>query len=317
MIQRPFIRRRSRRMIAFTSVFGLGFLLAALNAGRDSIWLPLVWGFQSVVEAEGASATLEALQLFLVLDFPPFAFTLMMVAFLGFALAFVASLIAITIVPFRFQAYLDGVVGMAGLILLIEGLGLGDQIRGTFGNAGSFLFYWAMIMSTSHFLWKHLPFGFSYKGGATRTIPMSKDAIADRLIPGRAPDLELADIDIMNRTPEDGENAVTVHVAEETEDGGLTFSIHHEGGNGFVRGQEMAYTLTPNSHDTTEIAIKTTLTGLAPMSLWDFWTRNFAEDYADHIEARLSGTKDGSLYAYLQKAARQKLDKKRLKAASA
>lgn len=79
----------------------------------------------------------------------------------------------------------------------------------------------------------------------------------------------------------------------------------------------MSYSPTPTGPETIEIAIKITLTGIAPMSLWDFWSRNFAEDYADHLEARLHGRKDKSLYGHLQAAARRKVDKKRLKTASA
>ena len=317
MSQRPYIRRRSRRMLSFTTVLGLGFALGAMQAGKDSLWLPLVWSFQSVVQAEGVNATLDALQLFLLLDVPPFALSLLIVALLGFALAFVVSLLVITIIPYRFQGYLDGIVGTVGLILLIEGFGLGGYVRAAFGNVGSFLFYWATIMSTSSVVWKHLPFGFSYESGAKRTIPLPKNAIADRVIPGRAPGADLADIDLINRPPEEGENLATVHVADEGEDGTLAFDIHHDSKNGFLRGQTMSYSLTPIGPDTTEVTIKTTLTGLAPMSLWDFWSRHFAEDYADHIDARLNGTKDGSLYAHLQGAARRKLDKKRLKSASA
>ena len=192
MTQRPYIRRRSRRLLSYTTVFGIGFILVALQAGRDTIWLPLVWGFQTVVQADGASATLEALQLFLILDFPPFAFTFLAIALLGLVLAFIATIIAITLVPMRFQGYLDGMVVIAGIILLFEGFGLGSSVRATFGNVGSMMFYWAAIMSTSSFVWKYLPFGFSYKSGAKRTISLPLDTIADRLIPGRATDIELA-----------------------------------------------------------------------------------------------------------------------------
>ncbi|SMX22372.1 hypothetical protein BOA8489_00468 [Boseongicola aestuarii] len=317
MTHRPFIRRRSRRLLSYTTVFGIGFILAALQAGRDTIWLPLVWGFQTVVQAEGASETFEALQLFLLLDLPPFAFTLLAIALIAFVLAFIATIVAITLVPMRFQAYLDGMVGSAAIILVFEGLGLGSTVRATFGNIGSILFCWAAIMSTSSVVWKYLPFGFSFKSSSMRAISLPLDKVADRMIPGRAPGTDLADIDLVHRPPKDGENAVFVEIADKKEDGTLAFTIHHDGQKGFVRGQDMSYALTSTGPETTEIAIKTTLTGMAPMSLWDFWSRNFAEDYADHLEARLHGGKDKSLYGHLQAAARRKIEKKQLKTASA
>ena len=121
----------------------------------------------------------------------------------------------------------------------------------------------------------------------------------------------------MNRPPETGEHAAFVNFADASQEGTLAFTIHHEGKNGFVCGQDMAYALTPTGADTTDLTIQATLTGMAPMSLWDFWSRNFAEDYADHLDARLHGTKDVSLYGHLQAAARLKVEKKRLRTASA
>ena len=316
MLSRPYIRRRSRRLLSFASVIGIGFLLIALQQSYYGLWRPLVWGFEFVLEAEGAGATIDALTFFVMANLAPFALAVLAMALLAFTVALVVSLLLVTLIPVRFQGYLDGVVAMVALVILFEGLGLAGQIKDRLGGVGTILFYWAVIMSTSHFLWKRLPFGLSYTGHATRIISMPMDAVANRLLPGRDPSVDLADIDILNRPPGPEEKTASVDVTQDNDDG-LAFSLHHVGQGTFVRDQRMHYKLTPLGQNETEMVFKTSLSGLAPMSFWDFWSRNFAQDYADHIEARLLGRKDASLYGFMQAAARRKLDKANLQTATA
>ena len=314
---RPYLRRRSRRVLAFTTVIGLGLLLTAIRHGSDGLWLPIVWGFEDLLAAEDFGSTLSALQFFLLSDLAPFLIAVLAMALITFAIALVFALIGVTILPLRFQPYLDGVVGIMGPVMILESLGFGAVAREHFGSIGAMVFYWFLLMSTSALAWRFLPFGFTYKGTATRTLPLAMNAIADRLIPGRDSTADLADIAIRKSIPMAGECAVDLRIAPDFPDTEMAFDLREEATGGFVSAQEMRYRLKKTTANETEITVEVVLEGVSPMTFWDFWSRPFAEDFADHITARLTHAPDRSLYGAIQSIARKKFDKKALKTAAA
>ncbi|MBT8460864.1 MAG: hypothetical protein KJN60_14435, partial [Boseongicola sp.] len=277
----------------------------------------VISGFEYALSEDGGNAAISALKYFFMASLAPFLIALSVMVLVAFTLAFAAVAIAITVIPLRFQAYLDGVAGMVGLILIFEAIGLSSPVHETFGSVGTVAFYWAIMISTSAFIWSRLPFGFRYQGTANRVVGMSLDEIADRLIPGRAPELELADISLLNRPIETGEGEVYVRSEPDQERGRLSFELYQEGTGHFVQSQTMRYVLIETAPGETVLYFAATLTGLSPMSLWDFWNRPFTEDYADHIVARLVNSKDRSTYGRMQSAVRRKKDKEHQKQAAA
>jgi hypothetical protein len=57
--------------------------------------------------------------------------------------------------------------------------------------------------------------------------------------------------------------------------------------------------MTPDKIGGTVLDIRTEMGGLSPLEFWDFWCRPFAQDFADHLVARLTGTPDPSTYGRL------------------
>lgn len=312
-----FLRRRLRRLITYTLIFGFAFLLAGFRESQQYLWQAVVTGFEYALSANGGDATFEALRFFVLSSLAPFLIALSIGALAAFTVAFVIVSLALTIIPIRFQAYLDGVAGMVGLIMLSEAIGLSQPVREIFGSVGTVVFYWAIMFSTSAVVWSRLPFGFRYENTASRNVPIELENVADRLIPGRAPDKDLADISMFNRPPTDGESTVHTRLEPHQTDGRVTFELYQEGTGRFVKSQNMRYELVEVAPSQTSITITVTLTGLSPMSYWDFWNRPFTEDFADHIAARLTQKKDHSTYGRMQSAVRRKQDKKLLSQAPA
>ena len=312
-----FLRRRHRRLVAYTLIFGLGTLMLAMRQSEFALWTPLISGFEYALSPEGGDASFEALKFFAIASLVPYLIALSVMALVSFTFAFIVVTIIVTAVPLRFQAYLDGVAAMAGLIAIFEGLGLAAPLRNTFGSIGTVAFYWAIMFSTSAFVWNHLPFGFRYRGAASCEVPLPLNTIADRLIPGRAPDQDLADISMFNRPPEGGETDVFLRSEPDQPDGHFTFELFHDDEGSHVATRTIRYELVTIAPEITALQITVTLTGLSPLSLWDFWNRPFTQDYADHLVARLTKTKDGSTYGRMQSAMRQKQEKRRLSEATA
>lgn len=312
-----FLRRRIRRLTAYTVVFGFAILFMAYRESELELWFTVLSGFEFALAEDGGNATFEALKYFALVDLAPFLIVVSVIALISFIIAFIAVAIATTVVPLRFQSYLDGIAAMLGLIMIFEGTGLSDPVRETFGNVGTVVFYWAVLISTSAPVWNRLPFGFRYQNTASRKVPLAIDAIADRLIPLRAPDEELADISLLNRQPQDEEEQVHIRMAPHQTEGSLTFDIYQEGVGQFVKTQNMKFELFETAPEATTLNVTVTLTGLSPLSYWDFWNRPFTEDYADHLIARLTHSKDRSTYGRMQSAMRIKQDKNRLRQAPA
>lgn len=307
-----FLRRRVRRLIAYTLILGLGISLGAFRSGGQAIWTSVISGFEFALSEDGGNGTYEALKFFVLADLTPFLIALSVMVLASFTIAFVAATVAITAIPVRLQAYVDGMAAMIGLILVFEGTELADPIRDQLGGVGTIAFYWAIMFSTSALVWNRLPFGFRYSSTAARDLPLDINTIADRLIPERDPTQELADISMRNRPAVTGEADVYMRMDAHNSDDHLSFELYHENASHFVKTQVMRYELFKVSGQDTTLQITATLTGLSPMTFWDFWVRPFTEDYADHISSRLTGTKDRSTYGRMQTAVRRKQEKKRL-----
>ena len=316
-MNRPYLRRRRNRFLAYVLALGLATFCMALAQSQTALWPPLVWGFEMVLEADGFGGTLAALQYFLIADLAPFFISIAVFAIVAFGAAFAATVLLLMVFPLRFHPYIDGVVGMGCLVLVFEALTIGAAIRGAFGNVGAVVFYWLMMMSTSTIVWRYLPFALYHKSSATRSVPLPLNDVADRLVPGRAPHIELADIDMLNAAPLDGQAEVHMRMQPDLAEGEMAFDLRIEAQRGFVTVQLMRYHLAAISDEETRVNIETVLEGLSPMTLWDFWSRPFAEDFADHIVARLTQCADRSVYGRMQTAARRRLERKNAKTASA
>ena len=310
-----FFYRRSRRLVAYTISIGLGVFLMVLRQSADAVWRPLVWGFKNLLDAEGTSDTLTAIQIFLIADIAPFTIAICAMALLSFTAVFILALAVTLIIPIKFQAYLDGMIIMFAMVLMLEGLGISSIVRAALGAIPTIIFYWLILMSTSTLLWKHLPFGLRYTGTATRNIPVAIEALADRVVPGRAPTEDLADITLTNAPPknEDDGNVFLRENAAATPDH-LDFSLKITAAGPFVTSQEIRYRLSRETSNSTQLTIDIELGGMAPMSYWDFWTRDFARDYLDHLTARTTHTPDRSVYGWIQGKALRKAEKIRDKA---
>ena len=140
----------------------------------------------------------------------------------------------------------------------------------------------------------------------SRTVQMPRGIVEPRLIPG-TDDADLADVAwIGGDIPRPGEVAVKVKRLDDD-----SFLIREDHSGRAKQYREMWLKFSSQDPETTTFEISVTLGGIAPIAWWEFWTRPFAEDYCEHLVARLTGTRDGSIYGRLTKRLRRKVDKKR------
>ena len=92
---------------------GVGFFLIEIRASADSLWRPPVWGFEDLLASAGSGSTLMAIQFFLLGDLLPDILAMLPISLVAFAFPFVVAVISTLIVPFRYQAYLDGMDAIA------------------------------------------------------------------------------------------------------------------------------------------------------------------------------------------------------------
>ena len=74
---------------------------------------PTGMGFEDLLASAGSSSTLMAIQFFLLGDLLPDILAMLAISLVAFAFPFVVAVISTLIVPFRYQAYLDGMDAIA------------------------------------------------------------------------------------------------------------------------------------------------------------------------------------------------------------
>lgn len=194
------------------------------------------------------------------------------------------------------------------VILSGLGLGLGEPVEPLYFLVAAFGLNWALTG-----LWRYLPVGVTYRGRASRWVPLPPNQVAQRLVPGGLPLSEMADI------------ALAAGQVEEL-DGGLPEIVRRP--DGWVQriGQRpkptyerdiYGYRVTSETRDGTagtRLDVALEVDQLGPGLWYVMWIRNATEDYATHLAARLTGTRDlswhGRFFGNRHRKAQRKAQRK-------
>ena len=300
---RSFLTKRLRRLIGYTASITLSLFVAVAAQMGEADWFDLSFALQLVLESESGTELVRNLQYFFLVGLAPIAIFLAIVIFIALLMAFLASLIAVTLIPPFLTAFLDGALLILPFLVGLETLLVGEFLRQSFGTYAALPVYILIFLSFSTLLWRRVPIGLSSTSQARRTLSVPIEHVTTRLIPSPRKTDDYADqmlaATILDQTPTD----VSV-----TKTGLGVFEILEADHGRFPPTRKTIYKLSEQSTGQTELELTVHLAGLAPLEFWDVWTRPFAEDFADHLVARLNKSKDRSIYGrfarrYLKKHA--------------
>ncbi len=157
--------------------------------------------------------------------------------------------------------------------------------------------------------WDRLPVGFTYRGTAKRISNLVKEPILARLIPDHSTETELADAGwLQGQGKLKGETDASVEMIETGQ-----YRVHQDSPLRHGPKRDTDFVLSEIEDGKVELGTSITIKGLGPLDFWELWSRPFAEDYADHLQARLHGTKDLSIHGVLMRRYRKKRARKQSK----
>jgi len=281
-----FLRKRARRILGYGVFFGLALAATILWQSGADLWQQLVSGFVHVVAADSLTSLFYYVKLFLIADVTPVAIAIVLISAGSFAAALLFGGLIVLFLPTRLQPYVDGILLAIPLILLIEGTGLGGATRDRFGGFSSLPLFWLAIMILNPAIWNYLPFGFRYSGSADRKVALPRQIVEWQLVPGDNA-TEFADLAWVPGDQIEGDE-IPVDVVRQSTD---SFVLREDYPGRNKQFRELEFTFSEPTAGTTEIEVNVTIGGVSPLAWWDIWCRPFAEDYADHLVAQLTGTK--------------------------
>lgn len=213
---------------------------------------------------------------------------------LGLSYLLVATVTA-TLVPRRWRGYVDGMIFAATLFLAV----MAAEIFST--NMTPFIVFVLFQALTLPALWARVPVSLTYHGTAQLDVPLPVNEAKRHFFPNCDPGVELADAAWINEA--------NMHVFGA--DTRLPLKVQSLGDNAIrvtdppvAPGRAYRYVdlrLVPLNDNRARLHLDVTILRAAPYDFWDFWTRPYAEDYADYLHNRITGEKDRTVYGALLK----------------
>lgn len=289
-----FLRRRVRRIAGWALLFAVGTLsvcLLALGSAMAPMHLP-DQGAQSFGDWLAAVAP----------ELLPYILALVVMTLAGGAVGALTGAVVATLVPRRLMPLVDGLVLALGLNMMtvaatlpgwaeITGLPPVTQVLPTM----------LVILLVSSIVWRRLPFGLSLQDGAEVTL--------NRAAPVAWTDLcELHEIAPLAKGDAMTSHSMLGFDQRFTCPAPLRLVAVQQMPDG--RGPEYTFDfdLHPRDDGKTDLRIQVVIRRLSPLAWWEYWSRPFASDYADHIAALVTGSRDTSVngFALRRQLKRQK-----------
>lgn len=282
---------RARRRATYWG--GLG-ALAGLAAGLHVVWNTLAADWEMLATSEPGTLA-DTLLSVLVFDGLYVGLVLVVIASLFLTGAGLLGAVAGFALPRKISPVIDilplgvtfAIVGKAiGLVDFFEGVPLGGFLM-----LGSYFVFHALFGAP---LWTRLPWGLSFSESGTRVIDLPRDRLRLRLLPEMSIWQEPADLAFRRF---DGPLPKGWETIETRELGNDCYQIDEVASKRGFR--QMLYRLEDDEGGGTRLSVEMTLNGLSPLAFVELWTRPYCEDYLDHLDARLAGREDPSVYGAL------------------